>query len=106
MICSKDISSIKMELNKNIGQKIILKGTLGRNKAFEKEKRKSRRRRKRWNKKRRRKTYPSIFKVKYKEVEPNITYKYTDILTNELQISIFDGKEYNPLIPVLSKTKF
>ena len=51
-------------------------------------------------------TYPSIFKVKYKEVEPNITYKYTDILTNELQISIFDGKEYNPLIPVLSKTKF
>jgi len=57
MICSKDISSIKMELNKNIGQKIILKGTLGRNKAFEKE-------------------------------------------------AVIDGKEYNPLIPVLSKTKF
>ena len=93
MICSKDISSIKMELNKNIGQKIILKGTLGRNKAFEKESVIEN-------------TYHSIFKVKYKEVEPNITYKYTDILTNELQISIFDGKEYNPLIPVLSKTKF
>ncbi len=93
MICSKDISSIKMELNKNIGQKIILKGTLGRNKAFEKEAVIEN-------------TYPSIFKVKYKEVEPNITYRYTDILTNELQVSIFDGKEYTPLIPVLSKTKF
>ncbi len=93
MLYRNDFTSLKTDITENIGQKIILKGTLGRNKAFEKEAVIEN-------------TYPSIFKVKYKEVEPNITYKYTDILTNELQISIFDGKEYNPLIPVLSKTKF
>jgi len=91
MICSKDILSIRSELDQNIGQKIIVKGTLGRNKSFEQEAIIQ-------------KTYPNVFGVSFKE--RNVSYKYTDILTNELQVSIFNGKEYSPLIPVLSKNKF
>ena len=49
---------------------------------------------------------PSAKKKKNQEKETNASYRYTDILTNELQISIFDGKEYFPLVPEVSKTKF
>ena len=37
MILKNDISTIKTELGDRKGQKIIIKGTLGRNKAFEEE---------------------------------------------------------------------
>ena len=37
MILRNDISTIKAELDDRIGQKILIKGTLGRNKAFEEE---------------------------------------------------------------------
>ena len=51
-------------------------------------------------------TYPNIFIVKNEEKETNASYRYTDILTNELQISIFNGEEYFPLIPATLRTKF
>ena len=38
--------------------------------------------------------------------DTNASYRYTDILTNELQISIFNGNEYSPLIPAELRTKF
>ena len=37
MICPNDIMSLKTDLNEKIGQKIIVKGALGRSKFFEKE---------------------------------------------------------------------
>ena len=37
MICSKDITNLKSNIIDKIGQKIIVKGSLGRNKSFEKE---------------------------------------------------------------------
>lgn len=86
MIYKNDISTIKDEIGEKIGQKIILKGTLGRNKPFEetaiiKE------------------TYPNIFVVKYEENNTNVSYRYTDILTKDLEVSVFDGEGYCPLIP-------
>ena len=37
MILKNDISTIKTELDERKGQKIIIRGSLGRNKAFEEE---------------------------------------------------------------------
>ena len=37
MICSTDITNLKSNIIDKIGQKIIVKGSLGRNKSFEKE---------------------------------------------------------------------
>jgi len=93
MICQDDISNIKTELNENIGRKVIIKGAMGRKRFFE-------------EKAIIESTYPNIFIVKNEEKETNASYRYTDILTNELQISIFDGKEYFPLNPEILRTKF
>ena len=37
MICRTDISNLKTDINDKIGQKIIVKGSLGRSKEFAKE---------------------------------------------------------------------
>lgn len=93
MICKDDISNIKTEIGENIGQKVMIRGAMGRKKFFEEEAVIEN-------------TYPNIFIVKNEEKETNASYRYTDILTNELQISIFDGKEYFPLVPATLRTKF
>lgn len=93
MICKDDISNIKTELNEHIGRKVMIRGTMGRKKFFE-------------EKAVIEKTYPDIFIVKNESKETNASYRYTDILTNELQISIFDGKEYFPLVPAELRVKF
>ena len=93
MICQDDISNIKTELDENIGQKVIIKGAIGRKRFFEEEAIIE-------------KTYPNIFIVKNQEKETNASYRYTDILTNELQISIFNGEGYSPLVPAELRTRF
>ena len=37
MICQRDINSLKTDIDEKIGQKIIVKGSLGRSKTFSKE---------------------------------------------------------------------
>ncbi len=86
MICSEDISNLKDDIGQKIGQKIIVKGTLGRNKTFEKEATIEN-------------AYPNIFIVKYEENERNVTYSYTDVLTRAVEVQVYDGEEYSPLIP-------
>ena len=93
MICSTDILNLKSNIFDKIGQKIIVKGSLGRNKPFEEQAIIQG-------------AYPNIFIVKYEEKDTNVSYRYTDILTNELQISIFNGNEYSPLIPAELRSKF
>ena len=52
MICKSDITSLKANIGDKLGQKIIVKGSLGRSKPFEKEATIE-------------KAYPNIFVVKY-----------------------------------------
>ena len=92
MICRSDITSLKTDIGDMIGQKIIVKGSLGRSKSFEKEATIQ-------------KAYPNIFVVKYEENERNVTYSYTDILTKTVQVDVFDGENYNPLIINEATTK-
>ena len=86
MICRDDITNLKTDIDGKVGQKIIVKGSLGRSRTFEKEATIE-------------KAYPNIFIVKYEENDRNVTYSYTDILTRTVEVQVFDGQEYSPLIP-------
>ena len=86
MICRTDISNLKTDILEKVGQKIIVKGSLGRSRTFEKEATIE-------------KAYPNIFVVRYEENNRNVTYSYTDILTRTVEVDVFDGDSYSPLIP-------
>ncbi|MBP3707275.1 MAG: Veg family protein [Clostridia bacterium] len=92
MICKNDIVSIKADIGEKIGQKIIVKGSLGRSKSFEKEATIE-------------KTYPNIFVVKYDDNDRNVTYSYTDVLTRTIEMQVFDGNGYTPLMPEVVEVK-
>lgn len=86
MIYRKDIANLRGDIEEKIGQKIIVKGTLGRSKFFEKEATLQ-------------KAYPNLFVVKYDEEAGNATYSYTDVLTRTIDLQIFDGENYSSIIP-------
>ena len=67
MICKKNITDLKTDIGEKIGQKVIVKGSLGRSKSFEKEATIE-------------KAYSNIFVIKYNENSQNVTYSYTDVL--------------------------
>ncbi|MFR2534826.1 MAG: Veg family protein [Clostridia bacterium] len=92
MICKSDITNLKSDIGDIIGQKVIVKGSLGRSKSFEKEATIE-------------KAYPNIFVVKYEENERNVTYSYTDVLTRTVEVDVFDGQNYCPLIPPMMDVK-
>ena len=92
MICRNDISNLKTDINDKIGQKIIVKGSLGRSKEFAKEGTIE-------------KAYPNIFVIKYEEENRNVTYSYTDVLTRTVEVDVFDGSGYSPLIPPVTEVK-
>lgn len=92
MICKSDISSLKTDIFDKVGQKIIVKGSLGRSKSFEKEATIE-------------KAYPNIFVVRYEENDRNVTYSYTDVLTRTVELDVFNGEEYSPLIPPVTEEK-
>ena len=92
MICSADIMNLKSNILDKIGQKIIVKGSLGRNKSFEKEATID-------------KVYSNIFTVKYNEGARNATYSYTDILTRTVDVKFLNSDNtYIPLIPPVEET--
>ena len=92
MILPNDITNLKTDITDKIGQKIIVKGTLGRSRFFEKEDTIE-------------KTYPNLFVVKYDDEERNVTYSYKDVLTRTVEVNVFDGEGYSPLIPPLVDVK-
>ena len=84
MICQKDITNLKTDIGEKIGQKIIVKGSLGRSKSFEKEATIE-------------KAYPNLFVIKFEEENRNVSYSYTDVLTKTIEVDVFGGKGYRPL---------
>ena len=92
MICSADIMNLKSNILDKIGQKIIVKGSLGRNKSFEKEATID-------------KVYSNIFTVKYNEGARKANYSYTDILTRTVEVQVLNSDNtYMPLIPPVEET--
>ncbi len=93
MIYKNDIMNLKTDIGEKIGQKIIVKGTLGRSKTYEEEATIE-------------KAYPNIFVVRYEEKQRSVTYTYTDVLTRNVEVQIFDGNGYSPLIPPEKDLRF
>ena len=92
MIYQEDIINLQTDIKEKIGQKIIVKGSLGRSRSFEKEATIE-------------KAYPNIFVVKYEENERNVSYQYKDVLTRTVEVDVFDGSSYSPLIPPKAEIK-
>ncbi len=86
MIYRDDITNLRGDLEEKVGQRIIVKGTLGRSKFFEKKATLE-------------KAYPNLFVVKYDKEEGNATYSYTDVLTRTIDLQIFDGENYSSVVP-------
>ena len=92
MIYKNDIMNLKTDIGEKIGQKIIVKGSLGRSKTYEEEATIE-------------KSYPNIFVVRYEENKRNVTYTYTDVLTRNVEVQVYDGAGYSPLIPPIDEAK-
>ncbi len=93
MFCKSDIDNVKTDIEAQIGQKILIKGTLGRSKIYEKVGTVKN-------------VYSNLFVIKCDEDEGNISYNYTDILTKSVEVSIFNGTDYLPLdIPIFDEKK-
>lgn len=92
MIYKNDIMNLKTDIGEKIGQKIIVKGSLGRSKPYEEEATIE-------------KTYPNIFVVRYEENQRSVTYTYTDVLTRAVEVQVYDGVNYSPLIPPVDESK-
>lgn len=90
MIYQNDITNLESDIREKIGQKIIVKGSLGRSKSFEKEATIE-------------KAYTNIFIVKYEENKRSVSYQYKDVLTRTVEVDVFDGEGYSPLIPPAQK---
>ncbi len=84
MFCKSDIDNVKTDIEAQIGQKILIKGTLGRSKIYEKVGTVKN-------------VYSNLFVIKCDEDEGNISYNYTDILTKSVEVSIFNGMRKPPL---------
>ncbi len=93
MIYQNDITNLQSNIKDKIGQKIIVKGSLGRSKLFEKAATIE-------------KAYPNIFVVKYEENERSVSYQYKDVLTRTVEVDVFDGENYSSLVPpIMKKTR-
>lgn len=92
MICNTEQTNLKTDIGEKIGEKIIIKGSTGRGKFFEREAIIE-------------KTYPNVFSVRYLKWNRTETYQYKDILQRVVDVQVFNGEEYCPLIPAVNVEK-
>ncbi len=90
MIEKKDISEVRKNIEGCIGQKVILRGSLGRNKTFEKEGTLVN-------------AYPSMFLVKTDKGMEKLSYRYVDVLTKTVELSVNDGGVYNSILNIINE---
>ena len=86
MICYADITNLKSDILEKIGQKIIIKGSLGRNKSFEKEEKKER-------------IQEAISKLIY---EVSMLYKERNSLLNEFTKGFESGEPICIKVPAVT----
>ena len=85
MIEKSNISEVRKNIEGCVGQKVLLRGSLGRNKSFEKEGTLVN-------------TYPNIFVVKMDDTQRNVTYSYTDVLTHSVELAVGLDGAYNSIL--------
>ena len=89
MIEKSNINEVKKNIEDVVGQKGILRGSLGRNKSFEKEGTLVN-------------AYPNMFLVKTDNGLEKISYRYVDVLTKTVELSINNGGQYDSILNVIN----
>lgn len=85
-IYRSEIADLRKNIGENIGQKIIIKESPGkRSKPQEKSAIIEN-------------TYPSYFRVKFEDANRVGSYNYTDLFTKTVEVSLFNGETYEPLV--------
>lgn len=84
MIDKSNINEVRKNIEGCVGQKVLLRGSLGRNKSFEKEGTLVN-------------AYPNIFAVKMDDSQM-LTYTYTDILTKNVELGVDVNGSYNSIL--------
>ena len=79
MFDKNDVFQVKKDIETCIGQKIVLKSNIGRNKVLEKEGKLI-------------STYPNVFVVQFEEQNKTASYSYTDVLIKSVEISVPNSK--------------
>ncbi len=89
MIEKSNINDVKKNIEDVVGQKVILRGSLGRNKSFEKEGTLVN-------------AYPNMFLVKTDNGLEKISYRYVDVLTKTVELSINNGGKFDSILNVIN----
>ena len=85
-IYRSEIADLRKNIEDNIGQKIIIKESIGkRSKPQEKSATIEN-------------VYNSYFRVKFDGVERVGSYNYTDLFTRSVEVSMYNGETYEPLV--------
>lgn len=85
-IYRSEIADLRKNIGENIGQKIIIKESPGkRSKPQEKLATIEN-------------VYNSYFSVKFDEVNRMGSYNYTDLFTRSVEVSMYNGETYEPLV--------
>ena len=85
-IYKSEIFNLRKNIGENIGQKIIIKESPGkRSKPLEKSAIIEN-------------TYKDYFRVKFEDVNRVGSYNYTDLFTRTIEVKIYNGEDYEPLI--------
>lgn len=85
MIEKSNIYEVKKNIEDCVGQKVLLRESLKRNKTSEKEGILV-------------ETHPNIFVVKMDDSQRNVTYSYTDVLTKSVELGINIEGKYNSIL--------
>lgn len=85
-IYKSEIFNLRKNIGENIGQKIIIKESPGkRSKPLEKSAVIEN-------------TYKDYFRVKFEDANRVGSYNYTDLFTRTIEVKIYNGEDYEPLI--------
>ena len=90
MIEKSNIYEVKKNIEGCVGQKVLLRGSLGRNKSFEKEGTLVN-------------TYPNIFVVRMDDSKRNVTYSYTDVLTKTVELNSDQGGNCDSILNTMGQ---
>ena len=88
MIEKSNINEVKKNIEDCVGQKVVLRGSLGRNKSFEKEGTLVN-------------AYPNMFLVKTNNGMEKLSYRYVDVLTKTVELNIDNGGKYDSILNVI-----
>lgn len=85
MIEKSNISEVMKNIQERVGEKVVLRGSLGRNKTFEREGTLLN-------------TYPNLFLVKMDDNNRNYTYTYTEVLTRTVELDVNVDGIFNSIL--------